>query len=665
MAELAVRRLATNLSIGSLLRALAGYPAVDASTLVCLAGRWADGSVVIGWNPVRVVTEQALDALADPTPQAGGDAAAGGKAAARKAGGDTGAFGGGWIGWLDSTGTGWFGYFDRVLRRDGQTGWWLESIGGPDPQLAELAGIIEAFADSEADPVAIGTPRGTGRDQHLAAVEHAISAIRAGELYQVNICARFSATLAGSAIDLFEAGVRELRPDYAALLLTPGRTVLSLSPELFLARRGDRLRSAPIKGTRRRTVPADRLDDPAATELLHSDKDRAENIMIVDLMRNDLSRVCQPGSVRAAELLTIRPAPGVWHLVSEVRGELRPDARDAELLRAAFPPGSVTGAPKLRALELIDELEAVPRGLFTGAIGYVSPASDRSEFNVAIRTFEITGPELQLGVGGGITADSVPMAEWQECLIKAAPLLALGGTEVPDGDQRGWPPQVDVRAGLFETMLAVDGRLVGLADHLGRLGSSCLEVFGLRLPDELAGQVQAAVADHRGRQRVRLTIRPDRAPLIEVDPVAAAPRTVSLHRCPARTGSWRHKWADRSWLAGLETAEALPLFGVVGTDCVGETSRGNLAVIARPGVLRTPVLSDDVLPGITRRRLLDAALDHGWRVELGELGVPDLRTARLVVSLSSISGVLGVERLDGERLGVDDQLRAELAGWLD
>ena len=150
--------------------------------------------------------------------------------------------------------------------------------------------------------------------------------------------------------------------------------------------------------------------------------------MIVDLMRNDLSRVCVPGSVRVPALLRAEAHPGVWHLVSDVRGTLRDGAGDGELITAAFPPGSVTGAPKVRALEIIHELEATPREAYTGAVGYRSPVAGL-ELNVAIRTFEFAGDRVWLGSGGGIVADSGDAAEYRECLLKAAPLIrALGAT---------------------------------------------------------------------------------------------------------------------------------------------------------------------------------------------------------------------------------------------
>ena len=671
LAELVVRPLRLRASPGDLLRALADTDELDTRVLVCLAGRWAGQAPVICWNPVRQVSDPGLiEAPADVTGHAPG------------------AVGGGWFGWWSYSGPSWFGFFEQVLRRDAAGGWWLESIAGPAAgQLAEQAAVIERIGQRTAPPhpPVLSGLTGASRQRHLAAVEQAIAAIRAGELYQANICARFQARLTGSAAELFAAGVATLAPDYAAFVQTPAKTVVSFSPELFLHRDGDRVRTAPIKGTRRRLGSADGsgADEAMATDLRQSAKDRAENVMIVDLMRNDLSRVCLPGSVTAPHLLDVRPAPGVWHLVSEVTGRLSPAATDADLLTACFPPGSVTGAPKIRAQRLIADLEDAGRGVFTGAIGYLSPLParcgpglpapgqsrpGRMEFNVAIRTFEITGDRVELGVGGGVTADSVPMQEWQECLVKAAPLLALGGAAV--AEDRPLPPPDVVRAqdGVIETMLAVDGRIVALADHLARLQASCLELYRLRLPTELPRQLHEAVAGRAGRLRVRLRFGPGlRNAHIEVAPAPARTEPVALHCHTGRRGSWRHKWADRDWLSNLERDGSWPMFvdtAPDGRELALETSRGNLAVICQAGVLRTPALGEDVLPGITRRRLLDAARDRGWPVVLGPVSVAEVRSARLVLSLSSIRGVAAVGALDGDRLAIDQALLAEIGGWL-
>ncbi len=232
---------------------------------------------------------------------------------------------------------------------------------------------------------------------------------------------RLDGRLEGDAFDLFAAAAAALPTDRAAFVAGPWGTVASLSPELFLTRTGRTVRSAPIKGTR----PAHLRD-----ELAHSAKDRAENVMIVDLVRNDLGRVCVPGTVNVTALAEVRPHAGVWHMVSEVEGTLREGVGDAGLLRATFPPGSVTGAPKLAALDVIAELESTGREAYTGAIGFASPLAGL-ELSVAIRTFEIRGARIWLGAGGGIVADSEGGEEAREAAAKAAPLLAAIGAEPP------------------------------------------------------------------------------------------------------------------------------------------------------------------------------------------------------------------------------------------
>ncbi len=263
---------------------------------------------------------------------------------------------------------------------------------------------------------------------------------------------RLDSRIDGDPLDLFLAGVEALRPDRAAYLTGPWGAVASLSPELFLERRGDHVRSAPIKGTIRK--PADPHAAAQARETLRtSAKDRAENVMIVDLVRNDLGRVCRPGTVTVDVIADPRAHTGVWHLVSEVSGGLASEADNAALVRAAFPPGSVTGAPKVAALGVISELESTSRHVYTGAIGFASPLAGL-ELSVAIRTFEFA-PDRErtwLGVGGGIVADSDPAAEAAECLTKATPLLDAIGASVerpgrppPQGPERAPPHPAPAR----------------------------------------------------------------------------------------------------------------------------------------------------------------------------------------------------------------------------
>jgi len=388
--------------------------------------------------------------------------------------------------------------------------------------------------------------------------------------------------------------------------------------------------------------------------------------MIVDLMRNDLGRVARTGTVHVAELLSVEPHPGVWHLVSTVTA--RVDAGDAELLRATFPPGSVTGAPKLRAIRAIADLEDQPRGVYTGAIGFASP-SWGAEFNVAIRTFEIADGVIELGVGGGITADSVPVLEWRECLHKAAPLLgAIGATgpATPEIAPSGIAPcalteiapsAAQLAGGLLETILAIDGRPVRLADHLARLDRSCRELYGHGVPDDLAARIRDVAP--RGRAAIRVT-----APEIDISvaPAGPLPPPSAAHVVRGRPGLWRHKWADRAELAAAERA-GVPLF-VADDDTVLETSRGNVFLLLDDGTLVTPPLRDDLLPGVTRRALLDAARDNGRPTRLAAFTLDDLRPAAAAFWTSSLSGVVPIASVDGVPLSRHDAELAELAALL-
>ena len=253
-----------------------------------------------------------------------------------------------------------------------------------------------------------------------AGVRSIRQAIAAGDVYQVNLTRRLSAPIAPDAdVAALGAALATGNPaPFSAVVRLPasGIEVASASPERFLARSGDRIQSSPIKGT---ATTADRL----------LAKDRAENVMIVDLVRNDLGRVCQWGSVTVPDLLAVEEHPGLVHLVSTVEGRLRPGLGWAAAIGATFPPGSVTGAPKLAALDHIARLEPVERGIYCGAVGWVDADRKQGELNVAIRTFWIDGGELHFGTGGGITWDSTPDGEWEETELKARRLLRVASAD--------------------------------------------------------------------------------------------------------------------------------------------------------------------------------------------------------------------------------------------
>jgi para-aminobenzoate synthetase component 1 len=368
-----------------------------------LAGEWFGSQAVIA--PSVEVLPVDPGAVFDVTPGTGDDAV-----------------GGGWIGYLSYPDPGADGvppripeaaggWTDSVLRLDARGDWWFESLSGatyPD----WIARVLEAGPVRGDCVISWQQP---DEESHRAGVLSCLNAIGAGEVYQACVCTQFIGTSTGDPLDFFAGAIAATTPARAAFLAGHWGAIASLSPELFLLRNGEQVMSSPIKGT----LPLH--SDPA--ELRASVKDVAENIMIVDLVRNDLGRVARIGSVTVPELLAVRPAPGVWHLVSTVTAQVPVDVPAADLLAATFPPASVTGTPKERARELLSVWEPHRRGVYCGTVGLASPVAGW-ELNVAIRTVEFDpAGRAVLGVGGGITADSEPHAEWQECLHKAASIV--------------------------------------------------------------------------------------------------------------------------------------------------------------------------------------------------------------------------------------------------
>jgi para-aminobenzoate synthetase component I len=300
---------------------------------------------------------------------------------------------------------------------------------GPHPDPPEPCPL--PLAACRIRPLQLSTPTGGFRigewtrswtdDEYTSSIGAVQAAIERGDVYQVNLVQHLSASFEGDAEGL-AAALAPLRPLHPSPLTGDGWTIVSASPELFLARRGERVWTKPIKGTR----PLG-----ASEDLQESEKDAAEHVMIVDLERNDLSRVCEPGSIRWPDLMAEHELAGVAHLVTTVEGELRPDLGLAELLEATFPGGSVTGAPKISAIDHIAALEPVGRGASMGALGRVWPNGDL-ELALTIRTFAVAEGRIHLWVGGGIVWDSDPADEIEESWVKARPLLAAVGAPVEE-----------------------------------------------------------------------------------------------------------------------------------------------------------------------------------------------------------------------------------------
>jgi para-aminobenzoate synthetase/4-amino-4-deoxychorismate lyase len=580
-----------------------------------LVGEWLGTEAILGSAPSLVASPRedpfaVLDAAMRPAP---GEARVGG----------------GWVGWL---GYGLGGeveelppsppapcprprfslaFHDHVVVRD-EDGWWFEELWTPErePVLAtrlrlwrsRLAGPAPAARAVAVSPVRIAGNGGAG---HLAAVSECRSRIAAGELFQANLCLRLEGTFDGALCDVFSAAVASSPPRFGAWV----DGTVSLSPERFLRRSGDRVSSEPIKGTRPRVAGG---DERAAREALEtSAKDAAEHVMIVDLMRNDLGRVCRYGSVQA-HARRVEAHAGVWHLVSEVSGRLRDGVGDGALLRATFPPGSVTGAPKVQAMKVIAELEGTRRELYTGAIGIAGPVAGL-ELSVAIRTFETSGSRIWLGVGGGIVADSDPEEELAEALAKAAgPLAAIGGRlgpSPPRAPAAGRLPRAlvygdrpDPRAGVFETILVQAGQPVALDAHLARLTASLDTLYGRVPPADLRARIAAAVAATAG-ERSRLRIGASRSGAISLSTVpapAAAPAPALLAPFVLPGGLGAHKWIDRALLDALSRVPrgAVPLL-VDSDGLVLEAAFANVWILEH-GTWLTPPADGRILPGVTR-----------------------------------------------------------------
>jgi para-aminobenzoate synthetase component I len=348
------------------------------------------------------------------------------------------------------------GRYDWVIAWDHQSGAaWLISRGGPErrrmvlDRLASAAhrdvarsqpapepwprGIVApAYASDAATDIGLRstfTHRG-----YLDGVARVREYIVAGDIFQANLSQRFQARLREPPFELYRRLRRRNPAPFAAYLAFDDVTVLSASPERFLRLDPDgQVESRPIKGTRPRGL-GPMHDAALGRALAESVKDRAENVMIVDLLRNDLSRVCRPGTVRVPELFALEQHPTVHHLVSTVLGDLEPGADAVDLVRAAFPGGSITGAPKVRAMEIIAELEPTRRGVYCGSIGYLS-ATGAMDTSIVIRTFVLRESELYFQAGGGIVADSDPELEYRETLDKAAGLIAtLRSGKRPEGE---------------------------------------------------------------------------------------------------------------------------------------------------------------------------------------------------------------------------------------
>ncbi|MFC3173030.1 aminodeoxychorismate synthase component I [Novosphingobium bradum] len=441
-------------------------------------------------------------------------------------------------------------------------------------------------------------------------------AIAAGEIYQANLTFPLVGAWRGDPLALYAALRAAGGGGHGGLVFDGTHWLLSLSPEQFFALDGEAARVSPMKGTRARE--ADPVADArAASELAASAKDRAENLMIVDLMRNDLSRVAVPGTVRVAAPFTVESYPTVHQLVSAVSARLAPGRTATDLVRALFPCGSITGAPKIRAMELIDGIERDARGAYCGAIGAIAPTGDAA-FNVAIRTLRLTpdpGSPRQgravLGVGSGVVADSQCLPEWRECLVKG-------------GFVRSSAAGFD----LIETMaFSPDTGIALLELHLERAKASAAELGFSFDRHAIRNAIQALCFEAEAPAKVRLVIARSGAYALEIGALPAPlaePARCAVLPLPvdATDPRLRHKTSDRQFYdAALRAARAAGAEEALFIDDAGHLTEGSFTnlFVERGGVLLTPPAARGLLPGVLRRSLLEAG-----RAREADLGLADL-----------------------------------------
>jgi para-aminobenzoate synthetase / 4-amino-4-deoxychorismate lyase len=486
------------------------------------------------------------------------------------------------------------------------------------------------------DNVQIQDPRlAIARDKYCAKIAEIRQLIEAGEVYQINFTTRVEFATQCSAWELFCALVRRHPVPYAAFLNLGDEQIVSLSPELFFQIEQGRITVRPMKGTapRGRTLE----EDISAGEGLRSDeKNRAENVMIVDLMRNDLGRICRTGSVKTPKLFDVERYPSVWQMTSTVEGELVEGCTIESIVRALFPSGSVTGAPKIRAMEHIAALEASPRGAYTGAIGFFAP--QRSCFNVAIRTVTLRGQSGTMGVGGGITHSSSASAEWEECQWKAAFLT-----------------QSEPEFKILETTLW-DGEYRFLENHLARMRDSA-EYFGFGFDEQEIREALQDLAAHfpRKPQRVRITLAQDGTLEIEhrdyVDERFGRVR-ISNRRVSGQDRFLYHKTTNRRlYDAEFSAARKARCDDALFFNERGELTEGAIhnVFVVKDAMWRTPPVSCGLLPGTCRAQILRDRPNACEAI----LTIDDLLHADAIYLCNSVRGIYPVELI------FDDSIRSE------
>jgi para-aminobenzoate synthetase/4-amino-4-deoxychorismate lyase len=454
--------------------------------------------------------------------------------------------------------------------------------------------------------------------------------IAAGDTYQVNFTDSVTFDTSCEPLAVYESLMRNQPVGYGAWIHIGVRHILSFSPELFFHIDGRQIVTRPMKGTMARGMDLDE-DERVALRLQRDEKNRAEHVMIVDLLRNDLGRICSVASVQAKDLFTVERYETLFQMTSTILGTLRPEVGYYDIFRSLFPSGSVTGAPKLRTMQIIRELERAPRGVYTGAIGMMGPGG-ACTFNVPIRTLVIRDGHARMGVGGGIVADSLPQDEYRECQLKAAFLTRMR-------------PEFQ----LIETLLWNHGYSL-LTEHMERLESSAA-YFGFSLHlNEVISRLQTLSKSFEDDHAYRIRLLLQKNGELTIETMAYRPGRLTGHvkLSSARTTSTdvflRHKTTWRN-IYDHEYAQARAdgFDDVVFANEKGEITEGAISniYIEKDGMLLTPPLSSGVLPGVYRRHLLETHPHAAERVLTAE----DLKAADAIFLCNSVRGVHRIAKL--------------------
>lgn len=522
----------------------------------------------------------------------------------------------------------WFGVYQQPIIYDHTSGK-LQGGSGHD-SITSTPIILQAETTSSLENIHFDL----NEAEYSKNINRIKEYIRAGDVYQINFTGRYHFTFDGSPISLYKALKSKQRVSYSAYIRAAGQDILCLSPELFFSIKGQQITACPMKGT----IPRGRtqLEDQHLAEWLRRDKkNRAENVMIVDLLRNDLGRLCQIGSVTVPKLFTIEKYNTLLHMTSTVEGILKNDVDYSQVVSSLFPCGSITGAPKIRAMEIIKELESSPRGVYTGSIGYFAPSLDhsaRAMFNVAIRTVVLENGHGEMGVGSGIVYDSSASDEYTECIVKAHFL-----TNIP------------VNFDILEAILWDNGYQY-LDKHMQRIADSAnyfqYAYDQTSLERVLAEQSAHLVAGRRYKVRLKL----DRtgqwhSEAIEIPASPSIPeQTVVLSsiRTNSQNRIYYHKTTHRCFYEqatrfAIENGYADVIF----LNEKGEVTEGatNNIFIERNNTLLTPPLCSGLLNGVYRQHILEV----NPHAQEAVLYLNDLLEAEKVYICNAIRGLRQVK----------------------